>query len=162
METALDSSFIAWKKTLPSSRMVRPTRTIDLLKYAVWRLYTPIHPFARDLLLRTGVLEHQGRQNYILGKLASGVSIKDAVSYLIEHGYGNHFIAWIDDGEVVGIRRVYGFTHQYHIRFFADGEVRGHYEYTPEYRPLWHYKAVGMEDKRQDVLNLLGNKIIPA
>lgn len=157
-----DASFITWKESLPSSRIVRPESGMDLFKYIIWRCYTPFHPFVRDLLLAVGVLSHSGRQPFLIGKIAQGVSIQDFVAFLIERGYGNHFIAWRDDGEILGLRFVESFKHQYHIRIFNDGEVRGHYEYTPEYRPILHFKAVGREDCRESFLAMLGDKVIPA
>lgn len=45
-------------------------------------------------------------------------------------------------------------------RVFADGEVRGHYEYTPECAPLSHMKKIGMEDRRHEFLALMSDRII--
>ena len=155
-------SFESWIKTLPASQMVRPEAIIDRAKYAFWRFYTPYHAAVRDTLLSVGVVSHEGRQNFLLGHLAPGKKIKDFTSFLIERGYGNHFIAWKDDGEVVGLRYVENFVYQYHIRIFKDGEVRGHYEYTPECHPWWHYKAFGQVSRRDEFLDFLSDWIVPS
>ena len=159
-DLALPLEFSA--KTLPTSKMKYPTSLVDRIKYIFWRLYTPTHPFFRDTLLSLGLIWHDGRQNFILGTIAPGQSIASVVSFLLTKGYGNHFIAWKDDGEVIGLRFVDNFTFQYHIRIFKDGEVRGHYEYTPECHPVWHFKAIGLKDRRSEFLTLLGDKIIPS
>ena len=61
-----------WAKTLPASLMVYPDSFFDRLKYLVWSLYTPLHPFIRDILLAFGMNSQsdnypQGRQPYVLG-----------------------------------------------------------------------------------------------
>jgi hypothetical protein len=52
------------------------------------------------------------------------------------------------------------FKHQYHLRVFKDGEVRGHYEYTPECHPIWHLQKVGQEPRREELLGFLGDWIV--
>ena len=162
MSPELVAQFEAFIEALPCSKMVYPASLPDKLKYIFWRLYTPYHPFWRDLLLSWGVIHHAGRQKFVLGRLAPGESIKSLTNFLISRGYGNNFIAWKEDGEVIGLRFVDNFTFQYHIRIFKDGEVRGHYEYTPECHPVWHFKAIGLKDRRSEFLTLLGDKIIPS
>jgi hypothetical protein len=146
---------------LPFSHPAFPQALVDQIKYLFWRLYTPLHPYARDTLLALGILEHSGRQPFLIGVVAPEFSIEDTVAHLVERGFGNHFIAWKDEGEVVSLRRPDGFARQYHIRIFNDGQIRGHYEYTPECRPILHFKAIDQQDRRQEFLELLGEKIRP-
>ena len=151
----------SWKKILPASRITFPHSFQDRLKYLFWRFYTPFHPFFRDAFLAFGILKHSGRQHFLLGTIAPHTSIRELGLYLLKRGYGNHFIAWNDDGEVVGLRLVKNFKYQYHLRIFEDGEVRGHYEYTPEGHPFLHFKDVGMEERREEFLGLLDGWIAP-
>ena len=72
------------------------------------------------------LLRTQGRQNYLLGKLAPGESIESFVEFLLDKGFGNHFVAFDDEGQVASLRYTPDFKHQYHVRIFKDGEVRGH------------------------------------
>lgn len=162
MASATYSTLEDWEKTLPRSKMVYPSTLPDWIKYSFWRIYTPLHPFVRDVALTLGVVSHSGRQNYTIGKITSDQNIEAVVNFLISHGYGNHFIAWKDDQELISLRRVVGFKYQYHLRIFEDGEIRGHYEYTPECHPLLHFKAIDQKDCRSEFLKLLGEKIIPA
>ena len=145
--------------------MVYPDSLGDRFKYAVWRLYTPIHPIVRDTSLLLGVVSHdrhypQGRQPYVLGTLAPGVTIQEFISYMLTKGFGNHFIAWKDRGQVVSLRYVDSFKYQYHLRVFSDGEVRGHYEYTPECHPVMHMKDQNMEPRREEFLKFIGDRIV--
>ena len=154
------NSYGDWEKSLPSSTMIYPSSIQDRLKYHLWKLYTPFHPRVRDLALTLKIVSHSGRQNYLIGKISPGQTIKNIVDLFIAHGYGNHFIAWKDEGELVSLRRVVDFKYQYHIRIFADGEIRGHYEYTPECYPFLHLKAVDQIDRREEFLRILRGKII--
>ncbi len=147
---------------LPYSKVGYPSSLQNRIKYRFWQVYTPLHTFVRDASLALGIVSHSGRQNFLLGKIAPGQSVKEVIEFLISHGYGNHFIAWKDDGELISLRRLVGFTYQYHIRIFEDGEIRGHYEYTPECYPILHLKAVNQKDCREEFLELLKGKIVPA
>ena len=140
--------------------MVYPRATIDRLKYVAWSCITPAWPFIRDASVTLGVVAHDIRQPFLLGKLAQDRSMEDLVSFLIGRGYGNHFIAWKDTGEVLGLRKVENFFYQYHIRLFEDGEVRGHYEYTPESYPIQHLKGIGQEDRTAEFRELLKEWIV--
>lgn len=115
----------------------------------------------RDGALAFRVVKKRGRQEYLLGTIAPGLSIEEFVACLVDNGYAYHRIAWEDDDEVVSLRHVENFTHQYHIRIYEDREVRGHYEHTPECHPLLHLFEVDREDRRQPFLDLVGERLIP-
>jgi hypothetical protein len=140
---------------LPYSKMVFPPTTKNRIKYGLWRIYTPLHPFVRDSAVAFKIITPPAkRQNFLIGKLSPGTSIDTAIKHLVSKGYANHFIAWKDNGQAVSLRRVVGFEYQYHVRIFFDGEIRGHYEYTPECYPILHYKAVGQEARTAEFLQL--------
>lgn len=160
MDSQAAISLERWIRTLPSSQLVFPRSFSDRLKYIFWRLYTPFHPLVRDGALMFGIIEHAGRQNFFLGHIAPSETIRTFVSSLTKYGYGNHFIAWKDEGEVISLRHIVDFDHQYHIRIFEDGEVRAHYEYTPESHPIWHMTEVGCERRREYFLQLFGNRLV--
>lgn len=161
-----------WIKTLPASKMVHPTASLaDRLKYTFWRVYTPFHHTVRDVfvwlgirraLFIAGVITYGERQDFLLGHVAPQETHRSLIEHLLREGYGNHFVAWKDSGELVSLRKALDFRYQYHLRIFEDGEVRGHYEYTPEYRPWRHLREVGQEDHRIVFLELLGDRIVPA
>src|SRR4051812_1022843 len=162
MGLAIPVSLDHWEKSLPRSNMAYPRNFIDIFKYGFWRLYTPIHPLVRDVALTAGFVHHSGRQNFLIGRVAPGQTLQQIVDHLLARGYGNHFIAWKDDGELVSLRKVVGFERQYHIRIFDDGEIRGHFEYTPECYPVLHMKAVDQRDCRDEFLTLLAGVAVPA
>ena len=149
-----------------------PSRRHDQLKYWLWRVYTPLHPLVRNTSYRLGVgkfllrhvfpeMTHTGRQDFLIGTLHPEHSVRDFVSFLVEQGFGNHFVAWKDSYELVSLRRTDGFEHQYHIRVFKDGEVRCHYEFTPEYHPIRHLIRVGFEDRNQEFRVLMQDWLLP-
>ncbi len=149
-----------FKKKLPQSKMIRPLRWNDRIKYHFWQLYTPLHPMVRDIVLLFRIMTHTGRQNFILGTIAAHKTADDVIDVLVSHGYGNHFVAWKDEGEIASLRRVIDFSYQYHVRIFNDGEVRGHFEYTPEYSPILHYRAVAQTNGHEEFLPILKDHIV--
>ncbi len=151
-----------WEADLPRSEIAFPASFSDRIKYALWRIYTPFHPLVRDAALVLGIVSHSGRQNFLIGKIAPNRTFKEVIDFLISRGYGNHFIAWKDDGELVSLRRLVGFSYQYHLRIFQDGEIRGHYEYTPECYPILHFRAVDQKDCRDEFQKMLGDLIVLA
>ncbi len=167
MQLERTNSKPAWIKELPRSKMRYPTKLRDRAKYVFWRTYTPFHPLLRGTARVLGVSTHsfgvatdEGRQNFPLGYIAPGQTIKEFVEYLVSQGFANHFVAWKDTDEVVSLRRVENFTHQHHVRIFADGEVRGHYEFTPECYPFSHLKAVGQEPHREEFAKLFAGRVV--
>jgi hypothetical protein len=151
-----------WVRTLPPSGMVFPNRLPDRAKYFFWQWYTPFHSKVRDTAMKLRVVRHEGRQEFLLGRIAPGQTIQEFITYCITRGYGNHFVAWQDDGELASLRFVETFDFQYHLRIFRDGEVRGHYEYTPECRPILHMLEIGHEDRRKIFYEHLGDRIVRA
>lgn len=155
-------SEIAIKHHIADSVLPYPEGAWERTKYYFWRLITPGYTFGRDLLLSSGFIHHEGRQNYLFGHLRPDRKLEDFLKHIAGHGFGNHFIAWTDDGEVASLRLLDGFKWQYHLRVFSDGEVRGHYEHTPEAHPIRHLKEVGMKPDFETFLRFLGDWIIPA
>ncbi len=151
-----------WIEDLPRSRMIYPDTFLEKIRYWFWRFYTPFHPYLRDLSTTTRVIRHKGRQNFLLGKLNPAHSTREFVSHLVNQGFANHFVAWKDTDELVSLRRPDGFRRQYHVRIFTDGEVRGHYEYTPEYKPIQHLFQTGFEERTDDFKKMLQDWVVPA
>ena len=153
---------LALNNRIPDSVLPFPEGFSNQAKYILWKvIVSPFFLWGQSMLLKLGFLHHEGRQNFILGKLAKGRSLDDFLAYLKTKGFGNHFIAWKDDDQVVSVRLLDGFEWQYHLRVFNDGEVRGHYEYTPEAHAVLHAKEIGMEERREVFLNYLGNWVVP-
>ena len=130
-------------------------RIRDLLKRFLWFLIKPLHPYIRNLLLFSHVIHHCGRQRYHVGYLKAGKTISALEKFLRRERFWPCRVAWSDDGEVLNLRRFNGFQHQYHLRIFRDGEVRGHYEKTPEAHPIDHMNEIGMEARSKDFLRFL-------
>lgn len=149
--------------------MVYPSALHDQFKYWFWVIYARFYPFIRNVSYRLGIGEffinlfepgHTGRQDFLIGTLHPSRSARDLVFFLVEKGFGNHFVAWKDAGELVSLRQTAGFEHQYHLRIFKDGEIRCHYEYTPECHPFLHMTRACFEDRTPEFKNLLQNWIV--
>ncbi len=152
----------AIKNRIPDSVVPFPDGLWNQVKYVFWKAITPGYLWGLHLLLRMRILRHDFRQNFVLGNLAPGKSMDAFVQYLHSRGFYNHFIAWEDPDQFISLRKLEGFEWQYHLRVFRDGEVRGHYEYTPESHPRLHLKEIGFEPRREVFLSLLGDWIVPS
>jgi hypothetical protein len=150
---------VSIKGAIPDSVMPRPEGLLNNVKYLLWKTITPGYVWGMNVLLRLHIIHHEGRQDFLLGKLADGVNLDAFLAFMHTQGFGNHFVAWHDDDQVVSIRKVVDFTWQYHLRVFDDGEVRGHYEYTPESYPIRHLKEIHMDAHRDDFLRFMGDWI---
>jgi hypothetical protein len=148
--------------------MARPSHITHWPKFAFWHIATPLHPYLREISVKLRIvdfdqfLDQKGRQRFLLGTLRPEKTTTHLIEHLTLQGYGENVVAWKDNGEVASLRLPDGFRFQYHIRIFDDGEVRGHYEYTPEAHPLKHYYEVDMEERRDYFLELLHEFIFPA
>lgn len=150
--------------------MEYPTTIANQVKYWFWVVYARFYPVLRTIAHRLGIgrlfIEyfepgHSGRQEFLLGTLRPERSARDFSLFLVTQGFGNHFIAWKDADELVSLRRTDGFEYQYHLRIFTDGEVRCHYEYTPECHPFLHMVRVGFEDRTSEFKELLKEWVTP-
>ncbi len=114
---------------------------ISVPKKALWLVIYPFHNPVRDLIVKLG-WKKPTRQPYRVGHLSSGVELFRA--FLEQRGFEWTSIAWKDKGEILSMRKIEGRIYQHHVRVFEDGEVRGHYEYTPESHMIQHLFSRGM------------------
>ena len=131
----------------------------DHTKQKIWDFIYGIFLPVRSALFRAGIIWHKkGRQKYHIGWLAPGKTLEGLKRHLHDKwGFGNHFIAWVDQDQVLSWRKLTDFEDQYHLRVYKDGEICGHYEFTPEAHPLEHIEEKGERDATSDFLKFLGN-----
>ncbi|MEK7564439.1 MAG: hypothetical protein AAB510_02625 [Patescibacteria group bacterium] len=134
----------------------------DRLKYKAWHhIYRFFLPMQRTLL-KWGIIHHDSsRQKYHIGYLRQGKTLEELKKHLHESwGFGNHFIAWTDTDQVLSWRKLDDFQDQYHLRVYSDGEIRGHYEFTPEAHPLEHLEEKGKKGRKEEFLKFLGDFVV--
>ena len=110
---------------------MRNIRTVRQLLFRI--VIRPLFPFAQWIVLSLGLVkgpndtEPDGRQPFYLRHLAPNESIESIVALLVERGFFGNRIAFTDRGQVASLRRLdeKDPTKQYHVRIFADGELRG-------------------------------------
>lgn len=130
----------------------------EVIKQKIWRvIYKFFHVVQKDLL-KTRLIRHTDKkQKYHIGWLAPGKTLEGLKKHLHEKwGFGNHFVAWTDEGQVLSWRKLVDFNNQYHLRVFENGEMRGHFELTPEGHPIDHFTEKGEVDRKDDFLKFLG------
>ncbi|MEI8174975.1 MAG: hypothetical protein WCG28_03435 [bacterium] len=133
----------------------------DKIKQKIWHFIYKFFPTFQKWLLKWHLIFHEeGRQRYHIGWLSPGKTLEGLKKHLHEKwGFGNHFIAWGDQSQVLSWRKLLNFNKQYHLRVFSDGEIRGHFEFTPEAHPIEHFEEKGEEERKEDFLNFLGDFI---
>lgn len=139
-------------------------KTVELtfgqkIKNALWHIVYYVFPWWQKHLVEWRIIWHdKSRQRYHLGWLAPGKTLQDLEKHLHEKwGFGNHFVAWVDSGQVLSWRKLVNFDYQYHIRVFKDGEIRGHYEYTPESKPIAHFEESDEQARISEFKKFLGD-----
>ncbi len=132
--------------------------TSQKLKQKFWRLIYPVFKFLEHAALP---FHEKRRQKYHIGWLHPKKTLPDLKRHLSqEWGFGNHFVAWEDTGQILSWRKLTSFDDQYHLRVFNDGEIRGHYETTPESAPLEHFFEAEFNPKHYDFLQFLEGYIV--
>jgi hypothetical protein len=152
---------VALKESITDSKLPHPQDRWGRIKYRIWERVYPHYTSIRDTLLDIGLIypRNTGRQPFVLGTLKSVETLPKFLAHLGKQGFGNHVVAWEDSEEIAGLRKPDGFHFQYHLRVFDDGEVRGHYEYTPEAHPIKHLGYRHMKDRRDDFKKFCGDWI---
>tara|TARA_B100000745_G_C20154618_1_gene395639 strand:+ start:8619 stop:9035 length:417 start_codon:yes stop_codon:yes gene_type:complete len=128
-------------------------RNIRTLPQLLVRIFIrPVFPFFQWLIVSLGIIKAPPRQEFLLGKLREKLSFDEVYKLLKKESFYTNRIAFIDPGQVLSMRRLDEEKPdwQYHIRIFEDGEIRGHYEKTPEDHPLGHLNNVGFEDRAEE------------
>ncbi|MDQ3076292.1 MAG: hypothetical protein M3Q34_04165 [bacterium] len=130
-------------------------------KKKMWHSLYEIFMNFQKFLVKYGIVHYKSRQEYHIGWLASGKTLEELRLHLhSEWGFGNHFVSWIDNGQVLSWRRLVDPKNQYHLRVFYDGEIRGHLEPTPESGIFNHILKKGMKEAQTDFLKFLGEFVV--
>ncbi len=103
---------------------------------------------------------HRYRQKYLLGRLAPRYKKVDLKNFLKSKGFEHAILAWKDPGEVLSMRRIHNRIFQHHVRMFFDGEVRAHYEYSPEHHVIKHFFEAHFEPETEFFRKLLGEYLV--
>lgn len=142
-------------------------KNVRTLKQFFWFLVKPVFPFFRDMFLKTNlatVKGHKERQRFNIGFLREEYTKDQLLEHLETLGFHREKMALVDPDEIFGMRKIDPFNpcFQYHLRFYRDREIKGHYEKTPEDFPLDHFNEVGFEARGEEFLQMLGSFVEPA
>ncbi len=113
----------------------------------------------KDIFNFLGIISDH-RQRFHLGWVRPDKTIGDFLDFLKDKEFEAGFWAWQDSNQELSLRRLVKGFRQYHLRIFRDGEVRGHYEKTPEDFPISHFMEWGLENRRQEFLAIIGDWLI--
>jgi hypothetical protein len=137
-----------------------------LAQWAFLFLVRPVFPFlqwlgrASGLFVRAKTVEGPYlRQPYVIGFLKDDATIEMLTTHLAQHGFAPERIAYPDPGQTLSLRKLDDMhpIYQYHLRAFEGGELRGHYEFTPEDRPLAHMNETVFEERNDEFRAWIGS-----
>lgn len=143
---------------------MRNVRTLPQLLFLVF--VRPVFPALQWLGRASGLFTEaktvEGpyrRQPYLIGHLKAGVGPHEVAARLSTCGFFLERIAYPDPGQTLSMRRLDDERpdEQYHLRIFADGEVRGHQEYTPEDHPVKHIQETLFAERNALFTDWLGD-----
>ena len=120
-----------------------------------WRISKWIYKNGRDLFQWAHITRHSGRQHFHIGWLARRLTKTELRRHLKKAGFEHDPYAWVDKDEVLSMRMLVKEKYQYHIRLHKDGEIKGHYEYAPDSKPLKHLDARYFRRKKRYFRKLL-------
>ena len=118
------------------------------LHKAILSVNYKVYPYLRDFILATHIWVHKGRQKFVIGITKRSITRDEVEKILYSENFEQSICSWVDDGEVLSMRKREG-VFQYHVRYFVDGELRGHFEYSPESYPIKHLRGELMEPKKE-------------
>lgn len=131
---------------------------MELLIKTFWNLVYIFWPKVLRVIEKTGF--HSKRQPYLIGRFNSEHTIEELEQHLLALNYHHGVLSWKDPGEVLNLRLLEGQLYQYHIRVFDDGEIRVHYEYSSEGRPLGHIFETLFEPRFEYFTTTLGKFLV--
>ncbi len=137
-----------------------PVTFRDKIKSTFWAFVAPFWPAFVHLARLFGFKPYGERQPYSLGFLAPGKKPEDFHRYLLSLGFVEDALAWIDDDQWQSLRQFEGFSHQRHLRIYKDGEVRAHYELTPEHDPIGHLRDGDTHELSEEFMKLLEGWVV--
>ena len=84
------------------------------IKRIIWKGLYPIFPWLQKHFLKWHLVWHEkGRQPYRIGWLAPGKTLEELEKHLHDKwGFGNHFVAWSDNGQILSWRKLESFDFQ--------------------------------------------------
>jgi hypothetical protein len=130
-------------------------------QHRAWLSIYPLYIAFQKFRMKHGMGKNKPRQEYHIGWLSPEKSLEDLRVHLhSEWGFGNHFISRIENGQVLSWRKLVPPNKQYHIRVFTDGEIRGHFEPTPESGVLAHLARHAIKESHTDFTKFLADFVV--
>ena len=93
-------------------------------------------------------------EKHKLFQLSQPPIVKEIAERLQAYGYYYNTLSTTYRKQIYTVRKLVDLDHQYHLRFYSDGWVSGHYELRPDSHPMEHLDGVELrsltpEEKEQ-------------
>ena len=92
----------------------------------------------------------QMEEKHRLFQLPKPLAAEEIAGIFQAHGYYYNTLSTTYKKQIYTLRRLVDLDHQYHLRFYSDGWVSGHYELRPDSHPLEHLDGVELRSLTPD------------
>ena len=137
-------------------------RAIRKIKRSLWWFTAPIWPITRILFMGRWRLmwDERDKDKKHIGWLKPEKTVKEFLKHMKSHGFKKHHMAWKHTDELFSIRKIHDETFQYHIRFYRNRQITGHYEPAPEGHFIRHWLEREVEFKKNYFLEIMGHWVM--
>ena len=94
-------------------------------------------------------------EKHKLFQLSKPLGIKEIAEKVQTYSYYYNTLSTTYKKQIYTVRKLVDLDHQYHLRFYSDGWVSGHYELRPDSHPLEHLDGVELRsltsEERQQI-----------
>lgn len=137
-------------------------RVLRKFKRSLWWFTKPIWPITRTLFMGRWrlVWNEKEKDKKHIGWLRPDKTPKEFLKYMRKKGFKKHHMAWKHTDELFSMRKHMDETFQYHIRFYKNRQVTGHYEPAPEGHLVRHLLEREVEFRKEEFLEIMGDWVI--
>ena len=136
-------------------------RALRKIKKSLWLLTAPIWPITRMCMGKWRIVwREQDKDKKHIGYLKPGKTVKEFHAFMRSRGFKRHYMAYKDIDELFSMRKLHQETHQYHLRFYRNRQITGHYELAPETSTIKHLREIGLEFRKEDFLEIMGEWVV--
>ncbi|MBI2013736.1 MAG: hypothetical protein HYS87_02840 [Candidatus Colwellbacteria bacterium] len=128
-----------------------------------WLIAAPVWPIFRMCMGRWRIpWREKDKDKKHLGWLKQDKTPKEFIKHMRNHGFKRHFIAYKDVEELFSLRKIHMERFQYHIRFYRNRRITGHYEPRPEKHPIKHLRETSIELRKEDFMVFMRDWVLEA
>ena len=113
----------------------------------------------RRLRILFGGYKSMERKHYLF-TLSKVLTPQEISERLWKDGWGYNTLSTTHKGQIFTVRKVVPPRYQYHLRFYKDGAVSGHFEVDPIQFPLEHLDGVDLRGLNEEETSEIKSQLV--